>query len=403
MQSTTAATDPLSYYEVFSALWAAARAARGTNLRGEPLINFDVLSPVPHGFVAKLGSKLRPAGIEHGLRQAGSGKSVGIDVADTDAPVLLHYARGQVVQKMLATIRDLGVDSPHAGFVPSTLRNSKRSFVFTVWAWCFYLLACGECSQKLKPEIYSDLTDSMPRILQNLNLQIEVPAAARILGKTAAANLAAERSAEPQSISTPQKVYRVPIHANRTRCLEWNPAQGLPTTPSRPPPVRIARTRKLLADRLHGVRVQAQELATAGSEAAQIEARRPTLVVPARSLLDVPAVVPDSVHRQGLPLKKPTRGRILDPVPVGQHHGNTMIDSCQKSNTDAKHVVRTFTPDLPSEAPEICSVCRKTRAAGGERNASSRRSCMRPFCHQFGMASTTDTLPTICSQSAASG
>ncbi|HEY6514796.1 MAG TPA: hypothetical protein VIY50_01540 [Steroidobacteraceae bacterium] len=93
MPSTTAATDPLSYYEVLSASWTAARTARGTDLRGQSLVNLDVFSSVPDGLVAELGSKLRPACIEHGLGQAGSGESSRIDVADAgaDAPVLeLH-------------------------------------------------------------------------------------------------------------------------------------------------------------------------------------------------------------------------------------------------------------------------------------------------------------------------
>jgi len=62
MPNTTAATAPLSHYEALSTLWAAAYTARGTDLRGESLVNLDVLTPVPHGFVVELGSKLRPAG-----------------------------------------------------------------------------------------------------------------------------------------------------------------------------------------------------------------------------------------------------------------------------------------------------------------------------------------------------
>ena len=72
MPSTTSATDPLSDYEALSTLWAAARSARGTDLRGKSLVNLDVLTPVPQGFIAEPRSKLRPAGIEYGFGQAGS-------------------------------------------------------------------------------------------------------------------------------------------------------------------------------------------------------------------------------------------------------------------------------------------------------------------------------------------
>jgi hypothetical protein len=46
MPSTTAATAPLSYYEALSTLRAAACTARGTDLRGESLVNFDVFGKV---------------------------------------------------------------------------------------------------------------------------------------------------------------------------------------------------------------------------------------------------------------------------------------------------------------------------------------------------------------------
>src|SRR5690348_3536827 len=93
MPSTTLATDPLSNYEALSTLWAAARSARGTDLRGKSLLNLDVLTPVPQGFVAELKSKLRPAGIEHGFAQAGSDQSAGTDIADADAPIFAPVRR----------------------------------------------------------------------------------------------------------------------------------------------------------------------------------------------------------------------------------------------------------------------------------------------------------------------
>jgi hypothetical protein len=47
MRSTTSATDPVSHYEVLSTFWAAACAARGTDLRGQSLVNLVVLVAAP--------------------------------------------------------------------------------------------------------------------------------------------------------------------------------------------------------------------------------------------------------------------------------------------------------------------------------------------------------------------
>ena len=181
MPSTTSTTDPVPYYEVLSTFWAAACTARGTDLRGQMLINLEVLSPVPDGFVAELGSKLRPAGVEDGLRQAGSGESAGIDVADADAPILPHEPRGQLVQEMPATVRNLGVDGPHPQLAPSTLRDGELSLVSAVNAWRLDLFTRGKGGQRLEAEVDADLASPMRLVFEDRYLQIEVPAAASVL------------------------------------------------------------------------------------------------------------------------------------------------------------------------------------------------------------------------------
>ncbi|HEX4268240.1 MAG TPA: hypothetical protein VHY36_10155 [Steroidobacteraceae bacterium] len=92
MRSTTSATEPVSYYEVLSAFRAAACAARGTDLRGQSLVDLDVFGSMLNSFVVELRSKLRPAGIEYGLRQAGFGKltSTGGRILDP-VPVRQHH------------------------------------------------------------------------------------------------------------------------------------------------------------------------------------------------------------------------------------------------------------------------------------------------------------------------
>src|SRR5487761_441602 len=254
MPSTTSVANPLSYYEAFSTLWAAACTAHGTDLRGKSLVHLDVLGCVPCGFVAQLRSKRRPAGIEHGLGQAGSGKPTAIDVADAHAPALAHEPRGELMQEMFATVGDLGVDSPDTGLSPSPLGGGKRQLVFAVDAWG----------------------------------------------------------------------------------LKRNPPQGFSAPPSRPLSAGIARDRKLLADRLHGIRVQAEEFAGAAGELDQVKARRPALVVPPSGVLDLPAIVPDPIHVPSLSPKMPTGGGILDPVPVREHHGDKVLGPFEINNPDAE-------------------------------------------------------------------
>ncbi|MGB6486877.1 MAG: hypothetical protein WBE91_08350, partial [Steroidobacteraceae bacterium] len=197
MRSTTAATHPVSYYEVLSTFWAAACAARGTDLRGQSLVNLDVLGPVLDSFVVELESKLRPAGIEYGLGQAGSGQSTGIDIADADAPVLPHKPGGQPMQEVFTTVRDLGVDGPYAGPAPGTLSDGECLLVLAVEARGFDLPARRERRQGLEAQVDTDLAGPMLPILRNLDLQIEIPAAAGVLSEAATAKLTVERPAEP--------------------------------------------------------------------------------------------------------------------------------------------------------------------------------------------------------------
>lgn len=336
MPSTTATTAPGSYYEALSTLWAAARTACGTDLRGKSLINLDVLTPVPDGFVAKVRSKLRPAGIEHGFGQAGSGQSVRIDIADADAPVLAHEPCGQLVQKMLAAVRDLRMDGSRAWLTCSTLCDGERLFVLAVDAWGLDLLTGGERDQGLETDVDADLPGPVLPVFGDLDLQIQIPAAAGILREAAAEDLPLDGTAEPEPVPPPNEDHRIVLQSNGPRRLEGDPPQRLSTSPSRPLAAGIPGESELLADRLHGIRVQAEELAAAVSEIDQIEARGPALVVPPSGVVNLAAIVPDPIHFPSLSAKMPTGGRILDPVPVRKHHGDRVIGTLEINNPDAE-------------------------------------------------------------------
>src|SRR6185437_13710360 len=128
----------------------------------------------------------------------------------------------------------------------------------------------------------------------------------------------------------------IALQSDGPRGLEGDPSQRLSPPPSRSLAAGIAGDRKLLAHRLHGIRMQAQELAAATGELDEIEARGPALVVPPSGVVDVPAIVPDPVHGPGLSLKAPTGGGILDPVPVREHHRDRIVVATMFNNSDAE-------------------------------------------------------------------
>lgn len=198
-------------------MWTAACTARGTDLRGKSLINLDVLTPVPQGFIAKLGSKLRPAGIEHGFGQAGSGQSVRIDIADADAPVLAHEPRGQLVQEMLATVRNLRVDGPHPRLASGALCSGERPLEPAVDSWGLDLLTRRQRDQRFEAEVDADLTGPMLPVFADINLQIQVPVAAGILREAAAEDLPPDRTAQPEPVSPPKEDHCIVPQSNGPR------------------------------------------------------------------------------------------------------------------------------------------------------------------------------------------
>ena len=92
------------------------------------------------------------------------------------------------------------------------------------------------------------------------------------------------------------------------------------------------------------------------------------------SLLGLPAIVPDPAHRPSLLLQMPSGARILDPVSVGQHPVNRVVERWRENKTDAKHPVGTFTLELPSEMPEVSNVYGATRLGSGLKDLSCPRS-----------------------------
>ena len=98
------------------------------------------------------------------------------------------------MQKVSATVRDLGVDGSSAGLAPRTLGDGERPLVPAVEARGLDLLARRERRQRFQAQVDTDLAGPMLPIFLNLHLQIEIPAAASVLSEAAAANLTLERA-----------------------------------------------------------------------------------------------------------------------------------------------------------------------------------------------------------------
>ena len=318
MLNTAFRTHPLSYSKMCDTFRAADCTAARTHLGGEALINLDAISAVPDGFVAELGSKLRPTGIEHGLSEAGSGKSGSVDVTDAYASVLAHEPRRELVQEMLAGMGDLGVKNPYSALTAGPLRKGELLSVARELPRVTYLFSGGKAHQMLETQVDSDLPGAAVFALCDLEREIEIPAATRILREAAAVNLAIEGSAEPQSVAALQKDRRIAIHTDCAGRLERDPTERFAPAPSTTASVTIARSCKLLTDRLYGIRVQPEFTRDAVSEADQIVSARPTSVPTFGGSLRVAAEVPYEVN--GACLRIECSRATFDAISASQNH-----------------------------------------------------------------------------------
>ena len=318
MPSTTAATDPVSHYEVLSTFWAAACAARGTDLRGKHLINLDAFGSVPHGFIAELMSKLRPASVEYVLAKASSGKPFDIDLTDAYASVLTNEPCRNLVQEMPAAMGDLGMDSSQAPRPASPLGNGEFCGVLAEVPGITDFLSAGKHGQFLQSQVDANLSATTIIKLPKLYLDVKVPSSSSVPGETPALDTSLERPRQPKPVSALAKNNRVAPYVDRTPALEGNPAKTFSAAPSGPPLADISGKSELLANGIHGIRVQAQVARSATSELEQVKKCWPALVVPSSSFLSLSAKVPDRVNCSRLDIKR--LAAAFDPVAIRQEH-----------------------------------------------------------------------------------
>jgi len=215
MRDTALSTTSVSYFKVCDTFGAADCAAARTDLSREALINLDVLGPVPDGFVAELGSKLRPTCIEYGFRHTGPGEARRIHVANANASIGAHESRGFDVMEMSAAIGDLSVDCLHSLLAPGALCDGERFSVLGEVPGISNLLAGGEHGKGLEAQVDTNFARAAVPLLSYLDLQVEVPATAGILREAAGTDLTVDRAALPEAVSLSEKDHGVAVQADR--------------------------------------------------------------------------------------------------------------------------------------------------------------------------------------------
>lgn len=323
--------SPLPHSKTCDTFWASDASAFGAGLGREAFVGDFERGSVPQGLVAEHISEHRPAGIKRGLCHPRLGQTGRAHITDDDASVLAHDPRGLLMQEMPPAISHLGMDGRCTAFLAAPFRQRQVLFVSPIEGGRLDLPAIAECGEVVKSKIDPDGRAKLGNCLGDLDLDIEIPASARILGEARSFDLGVIRKAPriPNPILATEQDDQAAIFVDpKGACgIEGYPAKisFLARSPCRTAPLRVSHADKLPRYRSERVAMQAEFRAGASHQLDKIEARRPSCecagMPPAlRVSLSSHAEIPSKIHRSSHAPQMLGAGPVFDTVAVGENH-----------------------------------------------------------------------------------
>lgn len=300
MLNATLSAYPLPYSErahTFRTI-AGNRPATRTRLGSVLLVHFLEHRAFSNGFVRKLISEGRPAGIKNGFRHAGFGESFGTNVADCNIFKLSNDAGRELVMKVTPRISDAGMDvCGQALFVRSLcLRQLFRKLAEVTWI--LDLLPSGQRGKVLQAQVDANAGFNVSRgRICNLNNNVEEPVAAPVAGEIravlylslwqrAGVEYAKYVASESEGVSLSLQAAAFQRHPSKGLLAAIAKVRSLELTPG---------FRVLLAHGVDRAGQDAKFLAASCGETVQVKSGRPSLTPLECMFLRIVAVIPDEV------------------------------------------------------------------------------------------------------------
>ena len=227
--------------------------------------------------VLKHCSEHRPARVQHGLRHPGFRKTGCVHVANEDRTMLLNETGAEFVEEVFPAIGDLRMDRFHTLFMTRPLRDGQRLLRPTIDALRLHLFARGDRGKILQAEVDPDSGCTFRALLLDVDTEIGVPAASRILAEAARTQPILGKAVTVPQAEELSCVAKLTILVGDGADFEGNPAERLArTTRDAPAQLRLlellASSDIFLSHALHGLAVNAQAFFTrAGSVLGDIE------------------------------------------------------------------------------------------------------------------------------------
>lgn len=346
---TTLTTHPFSDPKTLSTFRAAHGTAVGTGLGCEAFRHFTVHHLPRHRFVFKKVTEHRPSGVIDGFGHVRFGQFGTGHVANDDQFTRFCQPVGRFMQKVLASVGDFGMEISRLSGATFALVFRDPLLLGAIPARRFDPAAIRTGRQRLQAQIntYVPLAGSYGFLWRVAN-EIDIPAAPRILGETAAFDRAGNFLTLPESEHVTGIADGI-VHDLHPNPFEGNPAQRLFTAPTQPTLfLLLAAGGVFLTDRLHRLRMQAQFFARASGQFVQIKAAGPAFVPAQGMFLCFVAEIPDGINRTRHLLQSVSASRILNPIPKGFNHLFIM-----RFNPDSIHSIQRRTPFAALSIPSL--------------------------------------------------
>ena len=324
MHNTTATTHPLPYSKVCdtSRPRVGQGAATRTDLGTERLIHFLEPRAMLNSLVREHRSEGRPAYVSDAFRHAGFGEFRGRHIADRDVIEFVDKPARQLVQKVPARVRDTRMGVRSLSLLARPLRLPELFLKTPEVARVVDGFSVGQSGEAFQAQVDADASTHWALLwLLDFDADVQKPVAARVSGKIGSVldlgaywQVAALEHPEFSTVEVEALLRLLDVAA-----LQWHPAERLLATVAKEGALLLAtRLGVLLADRIHGARVQAQLFAAASRELVQIKPGMPATAKTQGILLPVITECPDVIDCPALLVQQAIQR--LHPVSVDKDH-----------------------------------------------------------------------------------
>jgi hypothetical protein len=160
-------------------------------------IGFQIDHPRVIAFVSEVAPQHRPSGIEHALRHPGPCQLGSRHGSDRDPAALVDQPPGKLVQGVLSSVGDRGVDRLDLPITPLALRLRQLWLKIAVEGCLFQFGAIGTGRDCLQAEIDADLVSPAKRLALDRADEVAGPPPVGILRETAGLDPTLDRPVAP--------------------------------------------------------------------------------------------------------------------------------------------------------------------------------------------------------------